>query len=155
MCSSLYTSKYADDCPSFILLQTNIFAELFKVRPIAAMCNDIFSILTILVVSSLRTTLIFPSFILPPMTNNLTVRYRLRRIAHAMGERLPEEIKGTHKSKALLIDGIAQQRILDSRALKAVRLDSPARRSLNRTRVGSTGSGNMRFQYSLQSLFPL
>lgn len=50
-----------------------------------------------------------------------TPRHRLRRIAHAKGERLPEEIKGTHHTKALPIDDLAQKRILEGRASKKVR----------------------------------
>lgn len=50
-----------------------------------------------------------------------TSRHRLRRIAHAKGERLPEEIKGTHHTKALPIDDLAQKRILEGRASKKVR----------------------------------
>ncbi|CBN77064.1 conserved unknown protein [Ectocarpus siliculosus] len=45
-------------------------------------------------------------------------RHRLRRVAHAQGKQLPEEIKGTHHSKALPIDDIAQQRIIEGRASK-------------------------------------
>ncbi len=41
-------------------------------------------------------------------------------MAHARGERLPEEVKGTHHTKALPIDDIAQKRILEDRARKRV-----------------------------------
>lgn len=44
----------------------------------------------------------------------------MRRMAHAQGKQLPEEIKGTHHSKALPIDDIAQQRIIEGRASKKV-----------------------------------
>lgn len=47
-------------------------------------------------------------------------RHRLRRIAHAKGERLPEEVKGTHHTKALPIDDFAQQRIIEGRVRKKV-----------------------------------
>lgn len=47
-------------------------------------------------------------------------RNRIRRIANAKGERLPEEVKGTHHTKALPVDANAQKRILDARAQKKV-----------------------------------
>ena len=50
------------------------------------------------------------------------LRRRLRQMVHAKGERLPEEVKGTHHSKAVPIGAAAQNRILIGRAQKKVRL---------------------------------
>lgn len=57
----------------------------------------------------------------PRVSIALFPRHRLRRMTHAKGELLPQEIKGTHHSKALPIDLRARKRIVTARAEKTVR----------------------------------